>query len=220
MPADDLRLDRRDDRRDGRNRWLGRRQCRLSRGFLTRIGKFKPVGLGQRCLGRAGADCRHVHGCRGCQDNRCFDSLADQQGAEHGQTRNRKPHSPNHYSKSRPLGRQEGPERFGRLEGRMNLVCGGSPALHRVDRTAEPVLISTNSGALRLNAKLPSMKIAPGFRNAQRTDQVDHEDHRREYRKRHRELRRAGACQRDECRHHPAEGEANVPGQSGAAGTQ
>jgi hypothetical protein len=69
----------------------------------------------------------------------------------------------------------------------------------------------------RLNTNAPSMKIAPGFRNAQC---VDHEDHRREYCKRSRDLRHGGACKRDEGRHHATQGEANVPGQSRAARTQ
>jgi hypothetical protein len=36
----------------------------------------------------------------------------------------------------------------------------------------DPAPISTKSGASRLNTEVPSMKIAPGFRNAQRTSGV------------------------------------------------
>jgi len=98
MSADDLGPDRGDDCGNRRNQWLDRRRSELVWGFLTRMGKFKPVGLAQWCLSQAGADCRGVHGCFCCQGNRCFDSLADQQGGEHGHTRNRKPYRPNHYS--------------------------------------------------------------------------------------------------------------------------
>jgi hypothetical protein len=48
--------------------------------------------------------------------------------------------------------------------------------------------------------------------------QVDRKNNRDENRQRHRNLRRSGACQRNECRHHAAEREADVPGQASAAG--
>jgi len=84
----------------------------------------QPVGLvnGDWGGGGDGAIVVAWMGCRGCQDNSCFDSLAGQQGAEQAKTHNRKHTSPNHYSKFKTLGSTGRSERFGLLEGRRIFV--------------------------------------------------------------------------------------------------
>lgn len=156
MSADDLGPDGWDDCGDRRNRWLGRRQCGLGRGFLTRIGKFKPVGLGQWCLSQAGADGRRVHGCYCCHGNRCLDSLADQQGGEHGHTPNRKPYGPNHYSNPATHQSTGSSGAIRAVRGQDEFCLWTRPYSARFNRTAKSR--ADIDRRLRVNTKVPSVE--------------------------------------------------------------
>src|ERR1700731_5065110 len=90
-------------------------------------------------------------------------------------------------------------------------------------------MTSSNASALMASAPakrrpiaqpppVSSAEISLGLRDQQRADQVDSEDDNDEHRQRHRDLRRACACERNEGRHHAAQRKADIPRQTGAAG--
>ena len=97
MPADDIRLGRRNRFLDLRNDWVDWLQCRLAFLLLTYIGDLKPISLNQWFPSQVGINYRSdyrffVGGLSG----RYFGHIAGGHRAEHAQTCSRKPNCPDH----------------------------------------------------------------------------------------------------------------------------